>query len=280
MRERLLRLVTRKDQGAAVPPDDVQASIDAFYAAVPEWASPAMSRVFFRDIVPGSVVYRVQLSGNCYMHAPAVVAHYVVCKNNPGDASKLKEVVDLTAHVLKYFNGEELWYGVHTASGGDAKGFLEDITGVRENNGDFVELRPTNGDVTAEAVVEQFDTHGPAMVARIQAFDAFTAPEPAVHSWIGHRHDKKTGQHAMALVGHRTTAEGEIVFLVQDWEKKRQLFECDLAFLHSRSAMLLRITAPLKELPAEFARTHVEYEESYLTGDDRGYGPRDRYQWE
>jgi hypothetical protein len=44
------------------------------------WANSTTSRVFFRDVVPGCEVQRVQKSGLCYMHGSDVVVHYAVAK--------------------------------------------------------------------------------------------------------------------------------------------------------------------------------------------------------
>jgi hypothetical protein len=80
--ERLLRLVrSAHDTSEASAPAAIQRSIDHFFAAAPKWRDPSESWVFFSqpvDVggVPGSVVYRHQMSGNCFMHAPVVVLHY------------------------------------------------------------------------------------------------------------------------------------------------------------------------------------------------------------
>jgi hypothetical protein len=105
----------------------------------------------------------------------------------------------------------------------------------------------------------------------IDAFKGTTAPAP--HSFVGHFPNdapvgKKTEKHAMALVGWRKREDGKILFLVQNWWKGKQLFECDLEFLRSRHASLVWITAELMKLPDKLPRTYEAYEESELTGED------------
>jgi hypothetical protein len=263
-KERLLRLVTlTHDKGAATPPGHVQAGIDAFYAAVPAWSSPATSTVFFRDIAPGSDVYRVQLSGNCFMHAPDVVAHYVVCKNNRSQEA-LKEMVDLTAHVLKYFDGGRLWKYVYEDGGGYSKGFLLEITGLDEAE----TFETTAVATTGRDVVAKLENFGPALLMRFKVFDGFGGGDQA-HTHIGREDRLATGQHAMAVVGWRKREGGEFCFLVQNWWKNKQFFECDLEFLRSRHASLVWITFNLTKLPESLPRTFESYEETELTGDDR-----------
>jgi hypothetical protein len=263
-KERLLRLVTlTHDKGAATLPGNVQAAIDAFYAAVPAWSSPATSTVFFRDIAPGSDVYRVQLSGNCFMNAPDVVAHYVVCKNNRSQEA-LKEMVDLTAHVLKNFDGGRLWKYVYKDGGGYSKGFLLEITGLDE--ADTRESVAT--DLSGDMVVDRLEKFGPALLMRFKVFDGFGGGDQA-HTHIGREDRPATGQHAMAVVGWRKREDGKIGFLVQNWWKSKQFFECDLEFLRSRHASLVWITSNLTKLPESLPRTFQSYEENELTGNDR-----------
>ncbi len=52
--------------------------------------------------------------------------------------------------------------------------------------------------------------------------------------------------HAMAIVGwRREKTGGALRLLVQNWWKKRQFLECDLAFLRSREAALAWLVHPV-----------------------------------
>lgn len=227
-RERLLRLVTSpSDKGAASPPPSVQGSIDGFYAAIPAWASPLTSTVFFRDCIPGSVVYRKQLAGNCFGHAAIVAAHYVICKNNPAGA--LTEMLDLTAYVLKSFHGEKLWKYVYDDEGALSKYFLQEIAGL--NEAELFDV--TAKAIEAPAIVERLETYGPALVMQFAVFGGFGGVS---HSHIGPDTRASCGQHAMVIVGWRTGTDGTSVFLVQNWYEEKQFFECDIEFLRSRGA--------------------------------------------
>lgn len=179
-------------------------------------------------------------------------------------------MVDLKAHVLNYFNGDRLWRYVYAGEcGGDSNSmvFLHNITGLSAYH---LMGGMTLRGITPEMVVSHLIADGPAMISHFDVFSAFTS-ELATHSWMGRREDVSTGQHAMALVGHRTTADGQTLFLVQNWWAGQQFFECDLAFLYSRHAHLTWITAPpesFTKFPDHLGVTREAYEENELTGDD------------
>ena len=59
----------------------------------------------------------------------------------------------------------------------------------------------------------------------------------------------------MALVGHRMSAKGKTRYLIQNWWRSKQFFECDIYFLRSREAVLVWVTAELMKLPDQFPRT-------------------------
>lgn len=260
---RLLRLVTvAHDKGSAVPPD----SVAMFFTVIPEWSSSATSTVFFRDVVPNSDVYRVQLEGNCFMHAPDAVAHYVMCKNNPSDKSALKEMADLTAYVLQYWGGGLIWDYVYHDLGGVSTDFLLQLTGLTAGQVEGADLSSTR--VSADAVVERFTKYGPALVAR---FDSFKGMSKNVsHVGANSIHSTEPEVHAMALVGWRKRADGKTLFLIQNWRKDFQFFECDIEFLRSRRASLVWITDnKLTKLPQGVPRTFSITEECSLEGRER-----------
>ena len=69
----------------------------------------------------------------------------------------------------------------------------------------------------------------------------------------------------MVVVGWRRGERGDLRLLVQNSWKAMQFFECDLAFLRSRDALLCWLKYPMtipKEWPtttgAGYAETHVE----------------------
>ncbi len=196
-------------------------------------------------------MYRCQKSGNhCFMHAPNVVLHYVVCKHRvlAGDDSEghLKEMVDLTAYLLKRFDGSRLWKYLYADSGGHSTKFLQELGGLRRREvlvrqADFFE----EDAVGAAAVVHNLVTFGPALIAQFSTFAAF---KKGGDSFIGSNDAESTGSHAMAMVGYRRVG-AEVRFLVQNWWRTKQFFECDLAFLVSRDATLVWVTASLRTLP-------------------------------
>jgi hypothetical protein len=243
------------------------AEIAVLPAATTVLPPPPPRWVFFLDEVPGCVVYRAQLSGtgNCSMHAPAVVAHHVVCKYNPRDTSKHGVMVDLTAYILKWFDGERLWRFVYEDIGCDSIWLLKQLTA----SSNVLELLASATDDAA--VVQNLRAYGPSLVASFEMFDGFEgsalAELPAPHSFIGAVSAVPTGLHAMAVVGYRHDAGGGVRLLVQNWWKSKQFFECDLTFLASRRARLAWVSTVLTALPEGRKITNQMYEESYSPGE-------------
>jgi hypothetical protein len=267
-RDRLVRLAAHAhDDAAPAPPLRFQDGIDAFYAAVPEWEDPTMTWVFFVNSVAGSVVYRGQKFGNCFMHAPDVILHYAVCLHRSvagTDVIKLKDMVDLTAYMLALFNGALVWKFVYDDIGGDSVEFLRILGGL--DAGHCLERQDL---LTDDEVVRNLETHGPALIAYFRTFTAFTSCDEGRHSFIGAEVAASTGKHAMALVGHRRDAAGRVRYLVQNWWESMQLFECDLVFLMSRESTLVWVTKPLLELPNDPPMVDGEFAEGVGGGEER-----------
>jgi hypothetical protein len=221
--------------------------------------------VFWND-VPGCEVYRAQLSGNCFMHAPDVVLHYVLCKHSPGDTSKYKLMVDLTAFLLKWFDGERFWRFVHDNNGGDSVWFLKQLGGL--DGRDLLEMLASSPD--EGTVVRHLHAHGPALIATFETFEGFGGH--TTHSFVGADYRQSAGLHSMAMVGYRRDDAGGVRFLVQNWWQSKQFFECDLAFLASRRARLVWVTRE-PPMPNNPQTTDEVYEESYSGAEA---GPEER----
>jgi hypothetical protein len=201
------------------------------------------------------------------MHAPDVVLHYVVCKHRAvaGDNSHLKEMVDLTAYLLKHFDGARLWKFMYEDSGDDSVAFLKELGGLSRR--EVLEL-PATAVADGADVARNLLTHGPALIARFSTFAAFKTSDPPLHSFIGEDESAHGGNHAMAIVGYRDEG-GDVRFLVQNWWSSKQFFECDLAFLQSRHATLAWVIASRTALPNCPPTLNEEFGEGDGGGEDR-----------
>ncbi len=206
-----------------------------------EWHSFATSWVFFRDVVPDSLVqhHHHQLYGLCSLQAPAVVLHYAMCKVS-GEGNH--RMIDLTAFMLRHMTPDEIWTYVSQGTGGSSIEFLKTLSGVESRSIVTMcnEKMMRGGAAAAAAVANRLIEHGPALISLFSVNDDFQVDDMSsyVGTNLGSRDRGPTLLHAMALVGFRTTATGETLFLVQNWWTKKQFFECDLEYLSSRSATL------------------------------------------
>ena len=268
---RLMRLV---DSGTDVAGDQVPAGVQRFenfcaVAGMAPWADPERSTVFHRDVVPGSLVQRVQRSGLCYMHGSDVVLHYRVCKSKAvaGDPAPANhEMVDLTAFMLAHLSGEELWKFVENP-GDDSVRFLKRLAQteeVRQLDCDWL-LEPA----TVGQVVQLFDQYGPALVARFRTNATWRNATVSSHIGGDMERGADTGLHAMALVGYRRVEGGNVRFLIQNWWGAKQFFEADLPYLHSRGATLAFIRANLDHIPVDWPISNRLYGENELDAPER-----------
>jgi hypothetical protein len=264
---RLVRLVSNSQSGDKSLPDipsHVQ-SLDAFLAAVPAWRDPTQYTVFFRDVVPGCGVQRVQMSGKCFMHGPAAVLHYAICQ-----ATRVSNhnMVDLTDFTLRHMSAAEVWKLVDNNGGGNSIRFLARLAGLDVDH-DVLTMIPRDLAVSGSAatVVHYLNAYGPALISSFRSYTDFKKRD--THSHIGGDSSEPTGSHAMAVVGWRTdTARGRPRLLVQNWWPKKQFFECDIAYLLSRRAHLSWIIKDVIALPVVYSWTDLPYAEFDLDGED------------
>jgi len=264
---RLTRLVCEPNDAtwSAIPPS--WQSFEGFVrdSGLTAWASAAESVVFFRDTVPGSLVQRAQLSGLCFMHGSDVVLHYAICK---ATARPDHCMVDLTAFMLRHQTGTQLWKFVDLDGGGSSIEFLQRLAGLKESNLDVLDVTRLRKPNAAEKVRGRMEKFGPALITRFRTNTNMKLPTS--HSLIGEDPaEDSDGAHAMALVGWRFADDGTMRFLVQNWWKSKQFFECDVAYLASRRAHLVWINTPVTALPAEYSTTNAMFAENELDGEDR-----------
>ncbi len=149
-------------------------------AGLDSWGSPASSRVFFRDVVPDSLVVRaVELASrfatdskssstaSCFLQAPSVLLHYLLHlrQNSSGLEAKSHATLDLTAFMQRHVSGHALWRFVYDDGGASSLHYLEVLGGLTPRS-DLLTRDPwflsTFG--ASHEVVRLLDRHGPALV--------------------------------------------------------------------------------------------------------------------
>jgi len=148
-------------------------------------------------------VQRHQLSGLCYMHAPAAVQYYNIWhnalrNNTPTD----HKMLDLARVVRDTFSAEKLYQHVFEDEGGSSITFLESI------------LQPDSVVSHSNQYQEKLQKYGPGLVALFEVREDFVNPK--MHHHYGRPSGKYLGKHAMVFLAVRE-AEGKRYFLLQNW---------------------------------------------------------------
>jgi len=209
--------------------------------------------VFMRN--PGSLAQRAQKSGLCYMQAPATVQHYALVHNG-----KPPKMLDLVKFVRTHFDAEKLEKHVFEDKGGDSISFLQ---GILEPNS---QLAATND---MDRVPDYINKYGAGLISRFQVHEDFN------DSNLSHHHGtpvgKKLGPHAMAVVGHRVTEDGQKMFLCQNWWSRKQFVEVDGEYLKKCGAVLNFVETPQSEIPKSFSSDNFFYHECEMLDKGEAY---------
>ena len=251
---------------------------DDFVAAYPEWgpvttlpatattATPPTSSVFvcFIDGVDGCLVQRGQIDsqcGPCYMQAPNVLLHYLLCRNNSAAQCAARSpplTVDLTAYTVRHMAASDVWRLIDGTAGGMATTALLALSGLTRR--DIVEESPgfLSTPSAGDEIVRRMGVYGPALIASLAVNDCDDSLEDrACHRHVGGDDPavligyQAMTYHSMVIVGwRRVDSDGSYRFLVQNWWAGKQFFECDVVFLRSRLAHLVWVNKPdLTHLP-------------------------------
>jgi len=238
---RLLRLITQPEENHTnILPSDVH----TFTAQ--EFPGYNNDDVYFLKY-PGKLVQRHQLSGLCYMHAPAVVQHYKLdsTRNN-------LPMIDLLQIVRDNFTSLELGKHIFNDEGGSSKEFLEYI------------LEPNSVIVVSSIMgsADFFDKYGVGLVSGFQVHADFY--NGSVHRHYGKPWGNFIGSHAMALVGHRKDKNGTQFFLLQNWWKSKQFVELDESYLENCGASVYFVKTPQTTIPGNFSKHYGRFFELEL----------------
>ena len=248
--ERLCHLLEGGDRVLGTVPENVQ-SFAKFSAGKP-WADATQSFVFHRDHKtqqerPPSLVQRVQLSGLCYLHAPAVMRHYLLSMTTREPVG----MIDLTKLVRSYPPQDLLGHLLENR-GAPSSDVLRKFVGTS------CRWRPYAADRVTR---EHLESYGPALVHGFTAYPDFMDP----HKWLyvgSPAAEKSVGKHAMVLIGIRIDDSAGTRFLLQNWWPSNQFVEVDVDYMLACDASITFVKGTpaanikgLEEITSLFAET-------------------------
>jgi hypothetical protein len=209
-----------------------------FMHHMPKWSDKEKSYIFHRDDPSvqdkaNVLLQRVQMSGNCYFHASAMLQHYCIAKHNSENLNP--EILDITKFVSGSFGSDALQNYIFEDKGDNTARFLLSIL---EPGSKLKEYQIENID---EGVLRRY---GPALVATFRVEDDFGAKNKLIYT--GNAPSKgqdKDVHHAMLLIGIREEG-GAPRFLLQNWWKYPQFAEFDAKYLRSCQASFYFVTTP------------------------------------
>ena len=161
------------------------------------------------------LVQRVQRSGLCYLHAPAVLSHYLVSRNNFTDPFTM---INIALHVAGSFDSSALSEHIFGDKGDISirllNVFLAPASNYQVWNIENIEIRT-------------FKLHGPALISGFEVFDDFMADDKLHYE--GLPRGKSLGFHAMVLFGMKTKPVK--TFFLQNWWRRKQFISVSEEYL-------------------------------------------------
>lgn len=186
-------------------------------------------------------VQRYQLSGLCYIHAPAVL-HFHLSSIQSG---KRESMLNIVGYVREKFTTNQLKKHILENEGGSSSDLLKILT------------KTTSIISSIDQIKENFDTYGPALVSVFKIYEDFCISDQF------HYHDLPSGEfngnHAMVLVGYREE-QGKDYFLLQNWWKKKQFVEVSSSYLIASGAVIYFVTGTVSLLENNFPANDGSYE--------------------
>ena len=229
---------------------------EGFCEEHPAWGDASQSFVFFRDHEKVKAlsdaareqlkVTRIQHSGLCYMHAPAVLQHNLVTLHSGG---KHHEMLNVAKYIVKFFSAKMILAHVVEHTGASSETFLENIMGLKTSDTTARTIIAEYEAESAERVAEALKTSGVGLVAKFKVEPAFQGKQ--VSFTANALRGKVVGLHAMTLVGHRED-DGQHLFLLQNWWKEKQFIEVSAAYLAAARAGITFVKKEVTEIPKEF----------------------------
>lgn len=205
-------------ENATIPADEHSFT----HAEFPGYTDPNTSVLRMVDDEQ-TLVQRRQLSGLCYMHAPAVVQYYAIWQAalKAGNATPGHGMLDLTHDIASNFSPLKLAHHVLDDDGGSSFDYLNGI------------LQP-GSKIKALEVENDHRSHlleyGPGLVSGFKVYSDFLVKDVHKHQQP-QANSTYIGLHAMVLVGARVDSSGNHSYLLQNWWSGKQFVEVSQEYL-------------------------------------------------
>eukprot|EP00047_Mylnosiga_fluctuans_P024368 m.159724 g.159724 ORF g.159724 m.159724 type:complete len:463 (+) comp9842_c0_seq2:195-1583(+) len=225
------------------------------------WTSPTFPPGLALD---NFMVRGVQLSGNCFVHAPVVLQHYLVVKGS-GHADHTKVAVSkylqdnlVGSHLKEYLQGK----------GGRSKAVLVDI--ARLDSRDLLRISVSANRFYQRSDAVRIEQHlrdyGPALIAAFAVDSNFLEATQATATFrdkdFNYDATNASGLHAMVLLGIRPDVQEGHMCLVQNWHTGMELVEMSLPYLAAAGCELVFVEKPLTAIPAVLPQITAAFTEA------------------
>jgi len=187
--------------------------------------------------------YRVQESGNCYIHAPLLAHWYLTLWGNPELKADDAQFVYLSRLVRNTFRRNHLYRYIFEDGGANSEDILLEL--MRKDSNTLTQ--PTISTAASYGLIrESLQAHGPGIVSMMADEDSLSCDishdEPHKSPLI----DSGFEEHSMVVVGvRREVLDGgleNIYFLLQNFWENKQLVEVSREYLRNRSVSHNAIT--------------------------------------
>lgn len=188
--------------------------------------------VFFLKY-PQFLVQRYQLSGNCYLHAPALLQFYL----SSLATGKRENMLDISRYVRQNFSSRDLKNHIINDDGGSSFQQFFNLTGQYPRACNPSDIR------------RSYERYGPGLVCQFKVYDDFRRPNKFLY------HQSPQGinpvGHAMILVGFRTDSQDNVFLLLQNWWKEKQFVEVTPSYLADCGATVYFAESPVSPLKSD-----------------------------
>lgn len=196
------------------------------------------------------------------MHAPAMVQHYALVRNN-----RSAPMLDVVSYVRNNVTGNALKSHIFGSLDYDSATFLSRI---------LAPCSRISYSVKGDGVRQDYDDYGPGLVHNMMLQEDFT--NMSVRKHYGRPHGRLIGRHSMALVGHRfDKKKRKLYYLLQNWWKEKQFVEVDMDYLIMCGAYIRFIQTPQDAIPNGLASTYFKYHAlDFVDAQERDSFPRNK----
>lgn len=207
------------------------------------------------------LVIRKQNSGNCYLHAPVVLEHYLIAiATNCESRSMTTSTIDIGRYENFLLSGNKLINFLLNDEGGNSLTTLKNICNLKSSDTLKITIpdkdtAPTSYSETCEILLKRV-AYQPALVSAFQVFNEFRDKKQVSFSRNSYEVESDGDDilmHSMVLIGARKSSTGEYFFLLQNWWEGKYFIEVSGEYMHLCDA---KITFVKKAITRKYELTN------------------------